>query len=163
MLLLGGFAFALPGLELWSHETMLIMGYICQKSTAQWVLLTVESLVVSNRADALLGRGRYRNALPFCLPHNKSAKSRIKQNVLVTSDIWCPFEALRTVLGAPLRFKPKELSPDGICCNSALNQTDHTLQLRLAKVLEHPNMQTGTWQRFSKAAKKITCPSPIGL
>lgn len=80
MLLLGGFAFALPDLELWSHKAMVVMGQICQKSTAQRVLLTVESLVVSNRADALLHRGRYGNALSFCLPHNKSAKSRIKRS-----------------------------------------------------------------------------------
>ena len=108
MLSLGGFAFALPDLELWSHKAMVVMGQICQKSTAQRVLLTVESLlVVSNRADALLGRGRYGNALPFCLPHNKSAKSRIKQNGLMTNDVRCPLAGLGTALVAQLRFKPK--------------------------------------------------------
>lgn len=35
MLLLGGFAFALPDVELWSHKAMVIMGQICQKPTAQ--------------------------------------------------------------------------------------------------------------------------------
>lgn len=34
MLLLEGFAFGLPNLELWSHKAMVTMGQMCQKSTA---------------------------------------------------------------------------------------------------------------------------------
>lgn len=106
-LLLGSFAFALPDLELQSHKAMAIMGQMRQKSAAQHLLLTDASLlVISNRADALLGRGKHGNALPFCLPY-KSVKSRINQNALILNDLWCPFAGLAAALGAQLRFKPK--------------------------------------------------------
>lgn len=60
------------------------------------MLLTVQSLlVVSKRADALLGRD------------GNTAKSRINQNDLTRNDIWCPLAGLGTTLVAQLRFKPK--------------------------------------------------------